>query len=291
MATISLDNFRAAGFAAKSDLENDTYRALYAELEAYQSGFLANSDRFRSAEYRWPHDALHCWSRIWEYPYIYAHMREIIDVTGPADRPLKAVDVGSGVTFFPFALAALGWEVVCTDIDPICERDLKAAIDVIKQDEGSVSFRMIEDNRLPFSDGECDVVYCISVLEHIPDFEHTVLEMARVLKPGGHCLLTCDIDLCPGGRGQLNSDQYASLMELVDSYFEFAAPGRIVHPVDMLTNGNSPVLEVSKSLPSSAWRMAKKKMLKPMLGRKTGCVNRRGLEPLAVLALPLTRKA
>ena len=80
-------------------------------------------------------------------------------------------------------------------------------------------------------------------------------------------------------------------MELVETYFELAAPRRIVHPVDMLTNGNSPVLEVSQSLPSTAWRMAKKKLLKPMLGRKTGCVNRRGLEPLAVLALPLIRKS
>jgi ubiquinone/menaquinone biosynthesis C-methylase UbiE len=34
--------------------------------------------------------------------------------------------------------------------------------------------------RLPFADGEFDVATAIEVLEHVPDPEHTVAEMARV---------------------------------------------------------------------------------------------------------------
>ena len=183
-----LTAFKAAGFAARSDLDKTAYRELFRELEAAQDGFLASSEQFRSPDYRWPHDALNCWSRIWEYPYIYQHMREIMSDYKDRGIAPRAVDVGSGVTFFPFALAALGWHVTCTDIDPVCERDLTAAIGTVPQQPGAVSFRMIENDRLPFDDGECDLVYCISVLEHIPGFEHSVLEMARVLKPGGHCL-------------------------------------------------------------------------------------------------------
>ena len=33
---------------------------------------------------------------------------------------------------------------------------------------------------LPFADGEFDVATAIEVLEHVPDPEHTVAEMARV---------------------------------------------------------------------------------------------------------------
>lgn len=282
--------FTAAGFAARSDLEKEPCRSLYQRLESAQADFLANSAQFRSPEYRWPHDALNCWSRIWEYPYIYEHMCSIMRDAAESGQQPRVADVGSGVTFFPFALASLGMEIVCTDIDPVCERDLNAASKVVEKGQGEVSFRLIENEQLPFADGECDVVYCISVLEHIPNFDHTVLEMARVLKSGGHCLLTCDIDLCPTGRNQLNISQLDLLMRLVDEHFHFAGNQRIVHPVDMLTNSNSPILEVSRSIPSTAWRMTKKKVLKPLLGRKSGCVNRLGLEPLGVLALPLIKK-
>ena len=37
---------------------------------------------------------------------------------------------------------------------------------------------------LPFADGEFDVATAIEVLEHVPDPEHTVAEMARVARRG-----------------------------------------------------------------------------------------------------------
>ena len=43
---------------------------------------------------------------------------------------------------------------------------------------------------LPFPDDRFDVVVCTEMLEHDPRFWASVPEMARVLRPGGHLLLT-----------------------------------------------------------------------------------------------------
>ena len=48
---------------------------------------------------------------------------------------------------------------------------------------------------MPFQDNEADAVYCVSVLEHIPNPERTVKEVARILQPGGVFVLTIDLDL------------------------------------------------------------------------------------------------
>src|SRR5262249_24861798 len=63
-----------SGLASLSDLETNVHRALYAALNQTQNEFLSKQELFRSRDYVWPADALHNWSRIWEYPYVYAHL-------------------------------------------------------------------------------------------------------------------------------------------------------------------------------------------------------------------------
>ena len=48
------------------------------------------------------------------------------------------------------------------------------------------------DYRFPFSDGEFDLVFLISVFTHLvpADLEHYISEISRVLRPGGKCLFT-----------------------------------------------------------------------------------------------------
>jgi SAM-dependent methyltransferase len=51
--------------------------------------------------------------------------------------------------------------------------------------------RLLEaDGSIPVGHGEIDVVWCSEVLEHIPDVAHALLEVRRVLKPGGRLLAT-----------------------------------------------------------------------------------------------------
>ena len=150
--------FNRSGLAALSDLQTEVCQNIFSVLEKQQSEFLSKEREFRSEEYKWPNDPLHCWSRIWEYPYVYDHLTHYVTGLAKGSRPVVA-DVGSGVTFFPFSLARLGCNVICTDIDSICEKDILQARESISYSPGNVHFRLINNESLPFDDEECDVLY------------------------------------------------------------------------------------------------------------------------------------
>lgn len=280
--------FHRSGLAALSDLRSPGYQSIFSQLEKEQEAFLDKESDFRSEEYKWPHDSLHNFSRVWEYPYVYYHLANYLKTLPQNSRPIVA-DVGSGVTFFPFSLAKLGYQVVCTDIDRICERDLSLARACVPHSPGTVDFRLIEDSSIPFGDSECDALYCISVLEHIPDFEKTVAEMARILKPGGLCLITCDINLRPEDGLQLDCQQYGRLMYSVEKDFVRIWPELTIHPVDILTTTNSlyPLEGHPLGVVRIGYRLMKQRILKPLLGRKPGRVR---TPHVAVLGLVLRKE-
>lgn len=275
--------------ASVSDLENPQYQEIFSKLDREQGFFIHKESVFRSKEYKWPRDPLHCWSRIWEYPYVYYHLAGYLKELAKENRPIVA-DVGSGVTFFPFTLARLGYEVVCTDVDPVCQRDLLRARKTVFHSPGKVNFRLIDNCKLPFKDKECNAVYCISVLEHIPQFENTIIEMARVLKPDGLCLITCDLGLDLMRNTQLNVTQFKRLISVVEEQFNMFWPERTVHPLDVLTNRNSPFPDHQKSYVRTGWQLIKQKILKPILGRKPGQVNIGLPSPMTIFGMVLQKR-
>lgn len=228
------------GFAARSDLEKEEWRSLFSRLESAQFAFLKHQDRFRSKEYRWPKDPLHTWSRLWEYPYVFHHIQKAQEQKSREQRAgerLRILDFGSGVTFFPFAVATLGCDVVCADIDPVVAVDIPEAVKRVQHTPGIVDVALIEDARIPIESESQNVVYCISVLEHISAFESAIEEMARVLEPGGNLILTVDIDL--QGNCELGVNEFLRLQTTLDEYFMKKLPERPVHPSNLLTTVNS----------------------------------------------------
>lgn len=236
--------FDFTGFAARTDLESEEWRILFNSLERKQSDFLKHQDKFRSKEYKWPRDPLHTWSRLWEFPYVYSHIQKIREQR-PSEK-LRALDFGSGVTFFPFAVAQLGCDVTCSDIDPVVEIDILDAAHWVQYEPGIVDVALIDSGHIPVKSESQDIVYCISVLEHIPNFEPVIDEMLRVLKPNGQLILTVDIDL--RGNCELGVNKFKRLQAKLNDHFSKEFPERPLHPCNLLTTSNSPYHIKSRSL-------------------------------------------
>jgi SAM-dependent methyltransferase len=263
MVDIRQEAFFRSGIAALSDLQTSEWRDLFNLLEREQAAFLSREREFRSPEYKWPLDPLHNFTRVWEYPYVYANLGRWRRDLAVQHLP-RVVDLGSGVTFFPFAVAKLECHVTCVDIDPICEKDLNRAIELVPQSPGKVDFRMSENVELPFADGEVDAVYCISVLEHVPDFEFTIQEMSRVLGPQGLLILT--IDLALGSVGEIRADRYRDLMGKLRQHFQYIAPDVTTHPGDKLDSHSSPFRQLPPK--GVAWlkSILRRNVLNPLRG-------------------------
>ena len=256
--------FNRGGLAALSDLETPEWQELFAVLEQEQAEFLAKDTHFRSAGYKWPRDPLHTWSRVWEYPYAYHHLISKRRTWTAPSLP-RAVDVGSGVTFFPFSVARLGFHVTCTDTDPVCAEDIPRARITVPHSPGTVDFRLAKGVELPFQDNEVDVVFCISVLEHIPNFENMISEIARVLQPGGLFILTIDLDL--RGDTEIGVEKHRKLVTELGRYFELQHREQTIHPADLLNTCNGPYPWKTPVGFDRLWFLFKQR-LKPILGKK-----------------------
>jgi len=106
-------------------------------------------------------------------------LAELFRTAGP--RSLLDVGCGEGVLTQQWAQRLKG-RVVGIDLeDPAIQAEWE------KRRAPNLEYRVMKAENLPFADGEFDLATAIEVLEHVPDPEHTVAEMARVAR-GGHLL-------------------------------------------------------------------------------------------------------
>ncbi|WP_028923079.1 class I SAM-dependent methyltransferase [Pseudonocardia acaciae] len=124
------------------------------------------------------------WSRTYDGPngafaFDEPVVKEILDAL-----PVGAVlDAACGTGRFTSALAARGHRVVGVDSSP---EMLARARDRVPGAE----FRLGDLTRLPVADGEVDLVVCALALTHVRELEPVIAEFARVLRPGGHLVIS-----------------------------------------------------------------------------------------------------
>ena len=129
-----------------------------------------------------------------------------------AARTVLDVGCGEGVLTHRFAHGVQG-RVVGIDLeDPAIQAEWD------KRRAPNLEYRVMKAENLPFDDGEFDLACAIEVLEHVPDPEHTVAEMARVAS--GHLLVSVPRE--PLWRA-LNMARGAYLRELGNT------PGHVNH--------------------------------------------------------------
>jgi ubiquinone/menaquinone biosynthesis C-methylase UbiE len=91
--------------------------------------------------------------------------------------PESVLDVGcgEGVLTHQWATQLGEKRIVGIDLD-----DDKLKAEWATRQRPNLEYRTLAAEHMPFADGEFDMACAIEVLEHVPDPEHTVAEMARV---------------------------------------------------------------------------------------------------------------
>lgn len=129
-------------------------------------------------------------TRAWEYPWAWFAV--------PVKAGSRALDVGGALCGFSLTLARAGVDVLVVDPDtdgqsPAFLLDRHAATFgvTVRSFRGEVC-------DVPEAAGSYDIAYCLSVVEHIPTIEARARLMQgvhRLLRPGGHFVLTVDLAL------------------------------------------------------------------------------------------------
>lgn len=231
-AQLLLDALRTSasgGFVTTSALTGDTGRRALRALEPLQARFLADHGSAIPTAYssKWPVDKLHWWSRPEEYAFTLFHLLTWLCRSTPL-LP-RILEFGPGCSFVPHALSRqAGLKTLrMVDIDPDVIAFWSAtgpAIGLDVKPHGGVT------------ETAFDVIYSISVVEHVNDPEATVKDLVRQLAPGGTLVLTMDVDLDREGRHGLTTTQLASILVIEDIAFEpIACAAACPHPLDIAT--------------------------------------------------------
>ncbi|MBA2955921.1 methyltransferase domain-containing protein [Nocardioides sp. CGMCC 1.13656] len=108
---------------------------------------------------------------------------------GAVDAGETCVDVGSGTGTMTRRLAQLvGPTGQVLGIEPNAEMR-RVAADRAASAGVAATFQEGLATALPLPDASVDVVWCERVLQHLPDAQAALHEMARVLRPGGRALV------------------------------------------------------------------------------------------------------
>jgi len=187
-------------------------------MESFSDEFLrVNHAPLATYRKKWAADPFHTFFRPWEYPFVYTRIQEI----SRAKSAVRALDAGSGVTFFPFYLtqSLANLTVDCVDCD---DRWTEAFGRIRAKTDAPVTFYEAALADLPYDDASYDIVYSISVLEHTKHYSDMIEELDRVVRPGGRIFITFDVALL---YASLLSPRRAShLIKTLEGHFSFLQP-------------------------------------------------------------------
>lgn len=136
-----------------------------------------------------------------QFDRVFSHMRNLAE---PVDRHVglqgrDVLDFGAGTGALAVAVALRGARVTAVDPTAVSLEACRWRARYFGLDDDRVRTQAISAQPgLPYADARFDVVICNSVFEFIPDHrEAYVRELARVLRPGGHLVVSTENGLFP----------------------------------------------------------------------------------------------
>lgn len=201
---------------------------------------------------------------------------QLLDIEQPAVRAIldrlpvgTALDAACGTGRHSAHLADLGHQVVGVDASP-------EMLAVARTKVPAADFREGTLERLPLPDDHVDLVVCALALTHVTDLGSALAELARVLRPGGHLVLSDSrgiledlgvpmVNAAPDGRQvylpnrpRRTSDYLAAALPLgleVRGCQELERPSPMVGPDGTPTADENPVPPYDPGEPGDIWSL------------------------------------
>jgi 2-polyprenyl-3-methyl-5-hydroxy-6-metoxy-1,4-benzoquinol methylase len=184
-------------YANLDDIGSEDFQRIIDQLNRINAEYnLADHSDLNKVRYPWSQRYLATpqfyASRFWEYPWAIIHAQ--------LKPGMQCADVGCGESPFTIYLKEnAGCEVLGFDPD-IHRGDNKDNFGVSESYIEKTGLRIARSSvdSLEANENRFDRVFCISVMEHIPDFNvrsKGMKEIARILKPGGMAFITMDVNL------------------------------------------------------------------------------------------------
>lgn len=136
---------------------------------------------------------------------------------GPEDyRGRRLLDVGCGPR------GSLEWATMAAEavgVDPLADR-----YRALQTRHQRMSYVNAYAERMPFGNAHFDDAFCFNALDHTADFRRALVEIHRVLKPGGRFLLITEVNHEPT-LAEPNCILPEELTALIECRFDFVSRG------------------------------------------------------------------
>ena len=209
-----MNDFISCGIPLIEDYKKIISSNNFKEMEKFSDRFISRFNKeLQEYSSKWVADPLHQWSRQWEYPYVYNKIMNIINDNVYAN----ILDAGSGVTFFPYFLKnkSRDLSIIACDSDVSLDNTYQRINNLLKD---SVNFLNADLRKLHFKKESFDIIYCISVIEHIKNYEAVIKNFHMLLKSGGTLIITFDISI--DGSHDINIEKARELLLFFEKIFK-----------------------------------------------------------------------
>lgn len=112
-------------------------------------------------------------------PLVRKSIQDALARIGKPPMGARVLDIGAGECPLRRSLEDLGFEYQSLDID----QNESRSIDHVARIDGPLTQSLIDA-------GGFDLLVLTEVLEHVPDWQTSFQNLAKLLKPGGYCIIT-----------------------------------------------------------------------------------------------------